>query len=99
MKQENKRCGNCGNFSAYYTRGYCCLLKEDNGYCRRHEKIMEKGDGCDQWRCRRFSRALRTKIAVNAIPEIYHKLSVIEQILKEDKEVQTEREETGDAAR
>lgn len=87
MKQENKRCWSCGYFRAYYTMGYCSLLKEDNGYCNRHNKIMKKNDNCDKWQCRHISREKRTRIAVNSIPEIYKKIAVIEQILQEEIEL------------
>ena len=94
MKQENKRCGNCNSFKAYYTKGYCCLMKESNGYCVRLSKVTEKSDICGEWHCRRISRKKRVRIAVNCIPEIYNKISVIEQILKEDNELQKIIEET-----
>lgn len=87
MKQDHKKCCYCGNFSAYYTRGYCCLLKENNGYCSRHQKIMEKDNSCAQWRCKRISRERRTRTVVNAIPEIYNKVAAIEQLLFEDAEL------------
>lgn len=86
MEQKTRRCANCYHFKAYYTRGFCCLLKENNGYCHQHEKIMEKDDCCDKWLRRRTSKEKRTRIIVNTIPEIYHKIAVIEQILKEESE-------------
>lgn len=88
MEQDHKKCGYCGSFSAYYTRGYCSLLKENNGYCSRHKKIMEKNECCDQWSHRRTSRKRRIRTVVNAIPEIYNKIAVIEQMLNEDAELQ-----------
>ena len=88
MNQDHKKCCYCGSFSAYYTRGYCCLLKENNGYCSRHKKIMEKNACCDQWSHRRTSRKRRIRTVVNAIPEIYNKIAVIEQLLNEDAELQ-----------
>ena len=96
MKQENKRCGSCNSFRAYYTKGYCCLMKESNGYCIRHDKVMEKGDICEEWHCRHLSRKKRIRIVVNSIPEIYGKIAIIEQILKEDDELQKIIDETDD---
>ncbi|MDE7164795.1 MAG: hypothetical protein K2O04_05185 [Clostridiales bacterium] len=94
MKQSNKRCWSCGSFRAYYTKGYCCLFKEKNGYCARHEKITEKSDSCDKWHCRRTPKEKRIRIAVNAIPEIYHKIAIIEQLLMEESELQKLRDES-----
>lgn len=87
MKQENKKCGSCGSFSAYYTMGYCCLMRENNGYCGKHNKVAQKSDFCDDWRCRHISRKKRTIIAVNSIPVIYKKVAVMEQILQDDNEL------------
>ena len=94
MKQDNKKCWSCGSFRAYYTKGYCSLLKERNGFCYRHHKIMEKTDSCDNWHCCRLSREKRTRVAVNCIPEIYNKIAAIEQILREDRELEKIKNET-----
>ena len=87
MKQENKKCGSCGGFRAYYTMGYCCLMRENNGYCVKHKKITQKSDCCDDWHYRHISRKKRTIIALNSIPVIYKKVAVIEQVLQEDIEL------------
>ena len=94
MKQENKRCWGCGYFRAYYTMGYCCLMKENNGYCVRHNKVTEKCDGCDAWYCRRIPKERRAKIAMRSLPEIYKKVAVIELILQDDEELSKMRNET-----
>lgn len=82
--EENKKCWGCRSFKAYYTRGYCCLLREKNGFCMQLKKVVEKCDSCDKWRCRYISKSDRAKIALNSIPEIYNKIAVIEQILQEE---------------
>lgn len=84
---ENKKCWSCGSFRAYYTRGYCCLLREKNGYCMRHQKVVEKRSGCEKWHRRYILKNDRVKIVLNSIPEIYNKIAVIEQILKEESEL------------
>lgn len=47
MNEMKKRCWSCGKFNAYYTRGFCCLMKEDNGFCREYNKVVKKTDTCD----------------------------------------------------
>ena len=42
MNEMKKKCWSCGKFSAYYTRGFCCLMKEDNGFCREYNKVVKK---------------------------------------------------------
>lgn len=88
MKDDNRKCWNCGSFRAYYTRGYCCLLKENNGFCNRNNKIMEKSDSCEKWFSRHTSKEKRTRIAVNSISEIYQKVAVLEQLLMDELEVE-----------
>ena len=63
------------------------MLKEKNGYCSMHDRVTEKSDGCDEWWRRRSSSKKRTRIAVNAIPEIYNKVAIIEQLLQEESEL------------
>lgn len=87
MKQENKKCRSCGSFRAYYTTAFCSLMRENNGYCSRHGKVTEKNDSCDHWRCRYLLRDKRTRVVVKTIPEIYKKVVVIEQILRQDAEL------------
>lgn len=87
MDIECKRCWNCSNFHAYYTRGFCCLVKEENGYCALHEKVMMRTDACEKWHCHYTSRQQRFNIALNATLQIYKTLSEIEQILQEEKEL------------
>ena len=94
MKQENKRCGSCGYFKAYYTMGYCCLMRENNGYCARHNKVIEKCNGCENWYCRRIPKERRAKIALRSLPEICKKIAVIEQLLQADDELRKMRDET-----
>lgn len=83
--QGSANVSSAGSFSAYYTRGRGAVFKENNGYCARHKKLMEKDDSCDRWHYRHVPKEKRTGLAVNAITEIYGKLAVIEQMLQEDK--------------
>ena len=93
MKQDHKTCAYCYYFRAYYTRAYCCLLREKNGYCAKHEKVAEKCDSCDMWCGRRTSKAKRIKIVLSCLPEIYYKIAVVEQLLKEETGLQKIRDE------
>ena len=94
MKQENKKCSICRFFRAYFTTGYCSLVKENNGYCARHGKVMLKSDNCDQW-CRLPAlRERRINMVANTIPEIYNKIATVEMILREEAELQITKEET-----
>ena len=87
MNEKNKKCWSCGRFDAYYIRGFCCLLKESIGFCREHDKIVEKSNTCDKWYCKRTSKEQRIKIAMRSLPEIYNKIATLEQILMEESEI------------
>ena len=93
MKHDYRKCYFCINFRAYYTMDYCCLVKENIGYCNCHKKIVNNDDGCSEWHFHYTPKETRTKIALNSIPELYEKIAVIEQILKEDIELRKMREE------
>ncbi len=88
MEQKDKQCWNCSNFHAYYTQGFCCLVRENNGYCSHCKKIMQRTDGCDQWHFHFTAKVRRLNLALNAIPEIYKTVAAIEQILQEESELQ-----------
>ena len=83
MDGSSKKCGSCCSFRAYYTKGYCNLKKENNGYCCRQEKIVSKTEYCDDWRRKHMSSVRRLAIVIKSIPIIYDKIAVVEQILKE----------------
>lgn len=87
MADEVKKCWNCSNYRRYYTRGFCCFVKEENGYCTLREKIMMRTDACEKWHCHYTSRLQRFNLALNAIPQIYETVSALEQILQEEKEL------------
>ena len=87
MEQSNKRCWNCVSFRAYYTRGFCCIMKEDIGLCRRQDIIVGKRDSCESWRFRYLGKDERRRIALGAIPEIYNKIADIAEILKDETEL------------
>lgn len=93
MNEMKKRCWSCGKFNAYFTRGFCCLMKEDNGFCREYNKVVKKTDTCDKWYCKRMSKERRIKIVLRSLPEIYDKIAALEQILTEETELQNIKDE------
>lgn len=84
MRTENKKCWSCGNFDAYYIKGYCRFEKTNNGFCRLENAVVDRFGGCKRWQYRQRIRTFKKNMALGAIPDIYEKLQVIEQILTEE---------------
>lgn len=87
MKEENKKCWSCGKYKAYYTQGLSCFDKEKIGYCCVHEKITGNHDSCDKWCLNQQKRTFKKAIALKSLTEILSRLTAIEQILKEEHEL------------
>ena len=86
MTENKKRCWNCGYFKAYYTRAYCSFCKENNGFCAKNDKIVEKSESCDKWFFRYTPREKRLRLVLNSLPEICQKIETIEDFLAEERE-------------
>ena len=86
MKEENKKCWNCGAFRRFYTKGYCNLQQEDIGFCSTQNKIVDKKENCKKWNYRQRVRNMRKQTAISSIADIRTKIDVIEKILTEESE-------------
>lgn len=89
-KQKCKECWNCGNFAAYYTKGFCYFDKTKQGFCSKHCEIKGKHDSCEFWRKDIRIRGLRQAIAKKALTDLLINLSTISQILQEEQEDKNE---------
>lgn len=85
-KQKCKLCWNCGNYGVYYTKGFCCFDKTNQGFCSKHLEIKEKHDSCEFWRQNTHFNSMRKAIAKRALNDILINLSAIRQILQEEQE-------------
>ena len=94
MKEENKQCWSCGRFERYYTKGYCNLQKENVGFCSYQNKIVCVNETCMMWKYRQRVRYMRKQMAITSLCEIYDKITVIEEILKEENELDKIKNET-----
>ena len=86
MERKNKACWNCGNYKAYYTKGLCQFDKLDYGLCRKCNKTVDKHQQCEFWRSDYAKRIWREKVAKNKLNEISEDITIIRQILFEEKE-------------
>ena len=85
---ENKKnvCWNCGNYKAYYTKGFCHFDKKNYGYCSKQQKTVSCHEDCEHYRSNYQSRRFRKTVALRALNDILTHLSEIRQILSEDKQ-------------
>jgi len=79
-----KECFNCGNYQAYYTKGYCKFDREDQGNCVKHNKIVGKHEGCEQWRSNAIRRKVRKSVCLKNLDIALSDLSEMKQILSEN---------------
>lgn len=87
MKEENKKCWSCAKYKAFYTKGFSYFDKEKIGHCLIHDKIIGNQESCDKWRYGQMSRNLRKEVALKSLTEILSRLTVIEQIMTEEYEL------------
>ena len=62
MERKNKACWNCGNYKAYYTKGFCQFDKLDYGVCRKQQETVDKHNQCEFWRNDYSMRTYWTKL-------------------------------------
>ena len=89
-KQKCKECWNCGNYGAYYTKGFCYFDKTKQGFCSKHNEIKEKHNSCVFWRQDIHFNGLRKAVSRRALTDILINLSAIKQILQEEQENKNE---------
>lgn len=86
MTDQNKVCWNCGNFKAYYEKGFSRFYKTNEGLCSVKNQVVEKHSNCECWRNTYKTRNLRKKCAVRVLNEIFLNIAAIRQILEEEGE-------------
>lgn len=86
MERKDKACWNCLLYKIFYTKGFCHFNREKNGYCTKHEKILDKNNLCNFWIPNNPKISTRKKVAIRKLNEISESLIEIRQILFECKE-------------
>ncbi len=67
------KCFNCGNFKAFYNKGYCCFLRTDCGFCQKFNKTKQKHCSCENWAPKyypKFKSGVFLKEMVTALTQI-----------------------------
>ena len=97
MKEENKKCWSCGEYQVYYTKGYAYFDKQKIGHCRKHNNEVCDCDRCTEWHLRQWHRNIRKGVALHHLSQILERLAAIEQILREENELDKIKYETDPA--
>lgn len=84
MEEQKKKCYNCGNFGAYYTKGFCKFDKTDFGSCSKLRETKERHGSCEFWRKRYEFSYRRDVMAKKILIEILYNLAAVKQILEEE---------------
>ena len=88
MSEERRKCFNCNHYYAYYTKSFCNLTRERRGYCQRYDRITDECNNCEEWRRKRVAGKQCVALAIDGISKIYEKLAIVEQLLKEEIEIE-----------
>ena len=88
MYKVRQKCFNCHYYRAYYSIGYCNLFRERFGNCEQCNQVTRDDGYCEKWHSRRTSIKQRALITMESIAEIYEKLAIVEQVLKEEIEIE-----------
>ncbi len=82
-----RECCSCADFEAYFTKGYCCYIRTDCGYCREHNKVIEKHTpACDKFRGNRTTKSFRHNRFMEEMAGVITKINVITDFIEEYKE-------------
>lgn len=85
MKEEVKeKCWSCLHYKAYYLRGTSRFYKQSKGVCPRHKKNVDEQECCEDWCDGMLSNHIRKRVLSEQFAEVVHKLTAIEQALKEN---------------
>lgn len=82
--QKIRKCFECGSFDAYFTKAYCCYLREDCGYCRLHKKVVDKKSTCEDWRTRCCNPKKRKSAIMTQLKNVLTDISVIKQFIEDE---------------
>ncbi|MBQ8657955.1 MAG: hypothetical protein IJ506_02370 [Clostridia bacterium] len=86
MERKDKACWNCGNYKAYYTKGFCNFDKLNYGHCKYLNKQVDKHEKCENWKSSYRYRGMRKTVAMRSLDEIFNQIVEIRQILFEEQE-------------
>lgn len=81
-----RKCFSCGNFDAYYNKGYCCFLKTDCGHCCKRNETVKKHGTCEEWKSRYYSNTIKRGAVIEGLEEALTKINAIKMILDEKSE-------------
>ena len=83
--ETKKECCTCKYFTAYYTKGYTCYLRENCGECFQTQQVMKKHDGCPLWRYKLpVEREVKAGHILNALEDTLLKISCIYEYIEDN---------------
>ena len=79
----NKECRNCANFTAYYTKAYCCFLRTDCGHCDEQKQTVKKHGSCELYTTKYRPRKIKRDFVLDELEKALTTLNGIKLILDE----------------
>ncbi|MDE6598088.1 MAG: hypothetical protein K2K60_05575 [Clostridia bacterium] len=78
-----KECCRCKFFKAYYSRAYCCYLREGFGRCSKKKDFVKKHESCPDWNYRKVSTNIKRGIVIKNLDTAITNISIIKDFLEE----------------
>lgn len=87
MDEEKRKCWSCVKYKAFYTKGTIYFDKRDIGFCQQRKRIVAKRECCENWGYNIVTKYNRKRMMLLQLADILNKLTVIEQTLKNEMEL------------
>lgn len=82
----DKECCVCQNFTAYFTKAYCCFLRTDCGHCRITDTTVKKHFTCEKFKHKYVNRGDKRNAVIEGLEKAVRDIAVIKFILEENEQ-------------
>lgn len=81
-----KECRTCNSFDAYFTKGYCCYLRTDYGYCRYYQKIkLKHSPACEKHNGKTYNIKVRYNEVMRGMANVITNIEMLKDYLENNK--------------
>ncbi len=85
----DKECCVCQNFTAYFTKAYCCFLRTDCGHCRKTDTTVNKHGTCENFKYKHVNHNDKRNAVIKGLEKAVRDIAVIKFILEENEQPPT----------
>ena len=82
MKKTSNTCARCRNFTAYFSKAYCCILRTKCGHCSKKNTTVDKNETCDNWQGRSYKRVTSKDAIIKEAGQIFYKVNILKEFIE-----------------